>query len=174
MFWHEDRLYIPRKKGGHGLLLQAVYQGSQWRGLEEFPATFKNRRSNEHLEAWRDKPLHGQFIRELDDCIDLQQQWSWLHNSNLKKETGWLVMAAQDQAISTNYIKANIFHQGCSSQCRLCGSNNETVDHILSSCPVIAQSHYKHRHDEVAKNYSLGTLQAALLVISGRLINLIQ
>ena len=57
----------------------------------------------------------------------------------------------EGQAISTNYIKANIFHQGSSSQCRLCGSNNETVDHILSSCSVIAQSHYKHRHDEVAR-----------------------
>ena len=170
-----DRLYVPRKKGGRGLLsvedvlhyeklslaqylanndeplLQAVYQESQWRGLEELPATFKNRRSNEHLEAWRDKPLHGQFIRELDDGIDLQQQWSWLCNSNLKKETEGLVMAAQDQAISINYIKANIFHQGCSCQCRLCGSNNETVDHILSSCSVIAQSYYKQRHDEVAK-----------------------
>ena len=63
-------------------------------GLEELPATFKNRRSNEHFEAWRDKPLHGQFIRELDDGIDLPQQWSWLHNSNLKKETEGLVMAA--------------------------------------------------------------------------------
>jgi len=119
------------------------------------PATFKNRGSNEHLEAWRDKRLHGQFIRELDG-IDIQQQWSWLHNSNLKKETEELGMAAQDQAISTNYIKPNIFHQGCSPQCWLCGSNNETVDQILSSCSVIDQSYYKHRH---SKNYSLGTLQ---------------
>jgi len=60
-------------------------------------------------------------------------------------------MAAQNQAISTNCIKANIHHQACSAQCGLCRSSLETVDHILSSCTVIAQSHYKQRHDKVAR-----------------------
>ena len=53
-------------------LLQAVFQGSQWSGLEESPSIFKNRRTIEHLEAWKDKPLHGQFIRQLNDGIDVQ------------------------------------------------------------------------------------------------------
>ena len=52
-------------------------------------------------------------------------------------------MAAQNQAISTNCIKANINHQTCSAQFWLCGGTIETVDHILSSCAVIAQSYYK-------------------------------
>ena len=71
--------------------------------------------------------------------------------SLLGNETKGLVMAAQNQAISTNCIKANIYHQTCSAQCRLCGSTIETVDYILSSCAVIAQSYYKQRHDKVAR-----------------------
>jgi len=49
-------------------------------------------------------------------------------------------MAAQDQAILTNYIKVNIFHQLGSALCRLCGCYVESIDHILSSCSVIADT----------------------------------
>jgi len=53
----------------------------------------------------------GQFAREIDGSIDVSQQWKWLNNSNLKKETEGLIMAAQNQAITTNCIKVKIFHQ---------------------------------------------------------------
>ena len=33
----------------------------------------------------------------------------------------------------------------------MCGQSNETVDHLTSSCSYIAQTAYKHRHDQVAK-----------------------
>ena len=36
--------------------------------------------------------------------------------------------------------------------CRLCGSKEETVDHLASSCSKIAQTDYKARHDKVAAN----------------------
>ena len=86
-----NRLYVPCQRGGRGLLsvedvmyheqlslakylatteeplLQAVSQGSQWSGHVDSPSQFKTRRLNEHFEAWTDKPLHGQFIRELKD-----------------------------------------------------------------------------------------------------------
>jgi len=98
-------------------LLQAVHGESWWSSLQESPSKFKARISDEHFGAWKDKPLHGQFIV---DGVDIKQQWSWLFNSKLKKETEGLVMAAENQAISTNCIKANIYHQACSAQCRLC------------------------------------------------------
>jgi len=60
-------------------------------------------------------------------------------------------MACQDQAISTNLIKVRIFHQASSASCCLCGSADETVDHLLTSCSVITQSCYKKCHDTVAR-----------------------
>ena len=42
------------------------------------------------------------------------KKWTWLLISNLKIEAEGLVMAAQNQAIFTNCIKANICHQACS------------------------------------------------------------
>ena len=42
-----------------------------------------NNNKQDHYDAWKAKPLHGQFARETDGCIDVSQQWKWL--SNLKK-----------------------------------------------------------------------------------------
>ena len=78
----------------------------------------------------------------------------------MKKEVEDLIMAAQDQAISTNCIKVNIFSQPGSVQCHLCGLHVESVNHILSSCSDIAQTQYKSRHDSVARliHYELAKL----------------
>ena len=59
-------------------------------------------------------------------------------------------MAAQDQAIKTNAIKARIDKTSSDSQCRLCKVKKETIDHLVSSCSKIAQTDYKERHDKVA------------------------
>ena len=47
-------------------------------------------------------------------------------------------------------MKVNIFHQPGSAKCRLCGSHDEIVDHLLTSCSMLAQSYYKKHHDAVA------------------------
>jgi len=59
------------------------------------------------------------------------------------------VFAAQEQAVSTNAIKAHIYR---SQSCRLCGLADETIDHLVSCCPVLAQREYKPRHDHVASH----------------------
>ena len=59
-------------------------------------------------------------------------------------------MAAQDQAIRTNAIKARIHKTSSDSKCQLCKIKEETIDHLVSSCSKIAQTDYKERHDKVA------------------------
>ena len=60
-------------------------------------------------------------------------------------------MAAQEQVISTNAIKAKIDKTQAESKCRLCGKVDETVRHIVSECPMLAQREYKRRHDWVGR-----------------------
>ena len=43
-------------------------------------------------------------------------------------------MAAQDQALRTNYIKKRIDKQAGSPMCRLCGEQEETISHIVAEC----------------------------------------
>ena len=79
---------------------------------------------------WKSKLLHGQFLSDISDTVDHNFQWGCLSSSNFKKET--------EGFITTNLLKIRIFHQPGSVNCHLCVSHDEIVDHLLTSCNVIA------------------------------------
>jgi hypothetical protein len=57
-----------------------------------------------------------------------------------------------DRVINTrNYKKHICGLQSIIDKCRICGTEGETIEHIISSCTVLAQSEYKKRHDIFAK-----------------------
>jgi hypothetical protein len=65
----------------------------------------KNHNSQEPEGKMGSKRLHGQFPRSLDEgLIDKEQSYRWLKFGDIKGETESVIMAAQDQAISTNYF----------------------------------------------------------------------
>ena len=51
--------------------------------------------------------LHGQFLRQTDEEAG-KERWLWLRSTGIKIERESLIMAAQEQAICTNVIKAKI------------------------------------------------------------------
>ena len=51
------------------------------------------------------------------------------------KETEAMLLAAQEHALRTNSIKAKIDKQTVSSKCRLCGTKEETVMHLVKWLP---------------------------------------
>jgi hypothetical protein len=58
----------------------------------------------------------------------------------------------QDRVINTRNYKKHICDlQSTIDKCRICGTEGETIEHIISSCTVLAQSEYKKRHDIFAK-----------------------
>jgi hypothetical protein len=58
-------------------------------------------------------------------------------------------VAAQDQALNTKYYATKILHTETDSKCRLCQQHDETMDHIISTCPILAKEQYVKRHDRV-------------------------
>ena len=62
-----------------------------------------------------------------------------------------LLLAAQDNAIRTNHIKARIDNTQQNCKCRLCGDGDETINHLISECSKLAQKGYKARHNWVCK-----------------------
>ena len=62
-----------------------------------------------------------------------------------------LLIAAQDQALSTRAMQ-HIYSTATSPLCRLCGSCDETVEHLVSGCSFLAVSQCITRHNNVAKN----------------------
>ena len=74
-------------------------------------------------------------------------------------------MAAQEQAVRTNLVKAKIDKTQEDSTCRMCGKADESINHLLSECSKMAQKEYKRRHGwigrkihwEVCRKYGLDT-----------------
>ena len=73
------------------------------------------------------------------------------NNNNNNRETESLRLAAQDNAIRTNHIKAGIDKAQQNSKCRLCGDRDVTINHIISESSKLSQKEYKVRHDWVGQ-----------------------
>ena len=85
-------------------------------------------------EKWKDKALHGKYPKILEKP----------HVDTV------YVMAAQDQAINTRNYQKVICGQQVESKCRMCSQHEETVDHIVSGCEVLAKTEYISRHNNAA------------------------
>lgn len=175
-----DRLYVPRKEGGRGLIqIEAAYvaettnlaeyiEGTEDQLMKIVRTHQRNTSSSPNTackhteflqkkaiaentkEKWEKKRMHGQYPRSLDDTlVDKEQTYRWLKFGGIKGETESLIVAAQDQAISTNYFKRKILKEEIGSKCRLCKEYEETIDHLTSGCPVLAKNEYIVRHDKV-------------------------
>ena len=97
-------------------------------------------------QKWEGKQPYGRFKRLINN-ISHQKTWTGLRKGNLKRETESLLIAAQDNAIRTNHIKARIDKTQQNSKCRLCGDRDEAINLIISECSKLARKEYKARHD---------------------------
>jgi hypothetical protein len=90
----------------------------------------------------KQKSLHGRNFKELEQPeINIQAS----HAEDF-------IFAIQDRVINTrNHEKQLCGLQSIIDKCRICGTEGETIEHIISSCTVLAQSEYKKRHDIFAK-----------------------
>ena len=107
---------------------------------KEFKKTKKEQRRNE----WTAKRMHGQFAGDMEDK-NKNNTWRWMRKSDLKGSTKALICSAQEQSIGTNYIKYNIDKTAESPLCRMCGTRNETISHIISECGKLAQKEFKRK-----------------------------
>ena len=67
----------------------------------------------------------------------------------MKRETESLIVAAQNQSIRTNLVKAKIDKSQGDSLCSR--KVDESIDHIVNGCSKLAQKEYKRRHDNLGK-----------------------
>jgi hypothetical protein len=59
-------------------------------------------------------------------------------------------VAAQDQALNMKYYTTKILHTEIDSKYRLCQQSDETIDHRISACPILAKEQYVKRHYKVS------------------------
>jgi hypothetical protein len=54
----------------------------------------------------------------VDEKLDIEQSNQWLKSGNIKGETESSIMAALDQAVSTNYFRTKILKEGIDIKCK--------------------------------------------------------
>lgn len=96
-----------------------------------------------------DKPLHGQFFRNVQQReLSTELTFSFLKSSGIKSETEGFIFACQDGVINTLAYRLNVIREVIPNpQCRACKGHAETLMHLLSACPKYAVSAYIHRHN---------------------------
>lgn len=108
----------------------------------------------DEMNAWKQKSLHGRYPAELEDpSVDYLWSTKWLTLGYLYPETEGFIIAIQDQVIKTrNYAKYIINDPAIQTDnCRVCGLQAETIQHIIAGCSTFATTEYKTRHDNVAR-----------------------
>ena len=83
-------------------------------------------------DKWKEKAMHGKFPNYLDkDHVDVEHQ------------------------LNTRYYSKHIIKQGTRDTCRMCHTQPETVEHIISGCQTLAADQYLNRHNQVAAQLHL-------------------
>jgi len=92
--------------------------------------------------------MHGQYIRNIDrQLISEEDTFLWFSKGDLKAETESQIVLGQDKVLQTKYYATKILNTETDSKCRLCQQFDETTDHIISACPILAKEQYIKRHD---------------------------
>ena len=87
--------------------------------------------------------MHGQYIRNIDrQLISEEDTFLWLSKGDLKAETESEIVAAEDQALQTKYYATKILSTETDSKSRFFQQFDETIDHIISACPILAKEQY--------------------------------
>ena len=95
------------------------------------------------------KRMHGQFPRNLEENMSIVNvilmDKIWRRKGRNKNA----IVAPQDQTISTNYFKNNIFKEEIEIRCRLCKQHKETIVQVTSGFSILAKNEYLMRHNKV-------------------------
>ena len=107
-----------------------------------------------HLEMWKGKPLHGYLPTKIekDEEIDDRATAEWM-NTGLSSHVEGYTAALQEQETATRAtIKRRTEDGNLLIKCRLCEDKDETVFHVLCSCPKLSANLYTTaRHDHVGE-----------------------
>ena len=111
-----------------------------------------------HKDNWMKNKQHGYLFNNrinIND-IDLELTYGWLKNSTFSSHVEGFICSIQEEEINTKYLKHKRIknrEDTTTTDCRLCHTKEETIHHIIASCPALSVSMYLPvRHDQVAKD----------------------
>ena len=108
--------------------------------------------TNSRLHKLQGMPLHGSYTRicATVQVSDISTQGMYT-KSGLDNLTEGIIASAQENAVPVRWYIKNILKQDCSTLCRKCSLADETLEHVLSSCPRLSFTQYVQRHDSMLR-----------------------
>ena len=113
--------------GTKDLITNDLPKSATWKA-KELKLKYKEDVNKLVKNRWKEKALHGKLPKYLEkDHIDQEMSFQWMKYTGLKGETEGLIMAAQDQALTTRYYSKHIIKQGSTDRCRMCHTQAEII-----------------------------------------------
>ena len=113
----------------------------------------KQKMKENHLRIWLKKPQHGYLFRSREDSNHLNESAThlWSKKSSFSSHVEGYLSTIQEEEIFTRSLKSNrLTDEHINLNCRLCGNQKETIQHIIASCPNLSASMYLPlRHNKV-------------------------
>lgn len=75
--------------------------------ITEVKVEYKKPQCEDKLNSWKNKPLHGKYMRNIDEKWD-NNNLGMAKTGEHKKETQSLLYAAEEKVLQTNVMKDNI------------------------------------------------------------------
>ena len=161
-----DSLYVLRKNRGRGpASIQNRTDTSIWK-LEDYIKkrrgrlikTNRNNTGNTSInwttinrkQKWEEKQLYGHFKWQTSEILH-EKTRTRQGKGDFKKEIESRLIAIQNNAICSNYIKGRIDKTQQNSRYRLCGNRDLIINDITSECSKLTQRNYQSRHDWAGK-----------------------
>ena len=134
--------YIMRSKER---LFGVVGEGME---VEEFGKEYKKWVMVERKENLNKKQVHGKILNDVEE-FGKKETWQWLQGGYLSKSMGGFIIAAQEQALQTQWFRSQIQKEDVSPKGRLCDVQIETVCNLSAVCTKLSIAPYKRRHDRM-------------------------
>ena len=118
----------------------------------------KKRTRKQHEQRWKAKVTHGYLQKSLeqDDTVDMSKTNRWL-NLKLSSHIEGFMSVIQEQEIDTKDTRRRSEKDQQKKRemdvlCRICGNHEESVYHLVCSCPVLAPTLYLDaRYNQIAR-----------------------
>ena len=112
----------------------------------------KQKMKQHHITAWRKKPQHGYLSRTRETVKHATEDASnsWMRKCTFSSHVEGYLCAIQEEEIATRALKAKRSKGEENPNCRLCKCSQETIQHVVSACPMLSASMYlPMRHNKV-------------------------
>ncbi|CAK5006033.1 unnamed protein product [Meloidogyne enterolobii] len=132
--------------GKRGLFVDGQYHENATKGARAIMKLVKAKFNDVQLGIWKSLPMAGQVINS--PVIDHVLSFHWLKRAKVGRLVFRNCIAAQEGALNA----AELFRKGQTEadvKCRRCHAARESVQHILSGCPVYRTGLMLERHNNV-------------------------